>query len=80
MSELGISHRFKDEIDRYHRFRKVVLGMKNSEEETNKVDAKVYAKYVLREGNVLEKRELLALIKTKFAIKNKTVLIRNAGN
>lgn len=78
INELGMSHRFKDEIDRYHKFRKIVLGITENTYEKTDIDVRQYAKYVLKEGNVLEKRELLSLVKTKFSVTNKMVSVNNS--
>lgn len=34
-----------------------------------------YVKYVLREGNLLEKREILGNMKSKLIMKNKKIII-----
>ena len=67
LNEIGVSKKFQEEMDRYRHFRRMVLDT-NAFEETKEVDAKTYAKYVLKEGNVVEKRELMGLIRTRFVV------------
>jgi hypothetical protein len=74
LNDIGVSKKFKEEMDRYRNFRRMVLDA-NSDEETKDVDAKTYARYVLKEGNIMEKRELMGLIRTRFTVKDKIVAI-----
>jgi len=37
------------------------------------IDARNYAKYILKEGSIFEKRELLSCLKSKLVLKNKKV-------
>lgn len=77
INELGIRQKFKDEISRYNKFRKIALGKgreKSSEPET--FDAKSYAIYLLTEGSLTEKRELLSNLKSKLMLKDKTITLR----
>ena len=41
------------------------------------LDIRSYAKYVLKEGSALEKRELLANLRSKIILKDKTILLSN---
>jgi site-specific DNA recombinase len=70
MDELGMQGRIKDEIARYNKFRGV-LGMKAAGKALP--DIRAYAKYLLREGTVMEKRELLACFKSKLILKDRKV-------
>jgi len=40
-----------------------------------KIDLKTYAKYLLKEGSVIEKRELLSCLKSKLVIKERKLLL-----
>ena len=76
VNELGIRDRFEKELERYNRFRRVVLGFGKDEKlPEEKIDIKTYAKYLLREGSIVEKRELLGCLKSKLVIKNKVVYL-----
>jgi len=58
LDELGVKSRIEQEIMRFNKFRIGVLGHKK---ESNNVDIDVrnYIKYLLKEGTLVEKRELL---------------------
>ena len=74
MNETGIMRKFEDEVARYRKFQKGVLGAKNEYMiGNNEVDIKNYAKYLLAEGNATEKREILACLKSKLVFKDKMV-------
>ena len=74
MNELGIKQKFKDEIARYNKFRKIALG-KSREQNTELeiFNAKSYAVYILTEGAITEKRELLSNLKSKLMLKNRVI-------
>jgi len=74
VNKLGIQAKFEKEMERYSSFRKFVLGLeKNEELPDEKINIKTYAKYLLNEGTVVEKRELLGYLKSKLIIKDKVV-------
>lgn len=75
MNELGIRHKFKDEVARYAKFRKMVLG---KEKETmdglnDDADLRTYVKYLLSEGTILEKRDVLANLKSRLTFRDGSV-------
>ena len=74
MNELGVKQKFQDEITRYNKFRKIALG-KSREQSTELeiFDAKAYAVYLLTDGSITEKRELLSNLKSKLMLKNKVI-------
>ena len=60
----------------YNKFRKIALGKsreKNPEPET--FDAKAYAIYLLTEGSITEKRELLSNLKSRLTLKSKVITL-----
>ena len=73
LDELGIRSRIEDEIARFNKFRSGVLGHKQ-EKIAIDVDVRNYAKYLLKEGTLVEKRELLSCMKSKLVMKEKKVL------
>lgn len=77
MNELGIKHKFKDEVARYNKFRKIALGKSREKESVETFDMKAYAVYLLTEGSMAEKRELLANLKSKLTLKNKILFLEN---
>jgi site-specific DNA recombinase len=76
MNELGIKQKFKDEIGRYNKFRKIALGKGREKSETDEFDAKSYAIYLLTEGSLQEKREVLSNLKSKLTLQNRVISLR----
>lgn len=66
-------YKFEEEIKRFQKFQKGVLGIKENPKAEKDIDIRIYAKYLLREGSVIEKRELLSCMKSKLIFKNKTI-------
>lgn len=78
VDELGVQKKFTEEVERYHRFRKMVLGHDKAEEYSSEIDIKTYVKYMLKAGTNPEKRELLGNIKSRLRLKNKVVSIEES--
>mgnify|MGYP001605520261 CR=1 FL=1 len=76
MNELGIKQKFKDEISRYNKFRKIALGKGKEKSAPEEFDAKAYAIYLLTEGSIIEKRELLSNLKSRLILKDKVITLR----
>lgn len=74
-NELGMRQKFEEEITRFNKFQKVVMGTEKKMK-PKKIELKTYAKYLLREGSVTEKRELLACFQSKLILKNREVFIQ----
>ena len=76
LDKIGIKDRLEKEVQRYHQFRQSVLGVKESDEKRDKqIDIRNYAKYILKEGAIYEKRELLSCLKSKLILKNKELTL-----
>lgn len=73
ISEIGMRHKFEEEVARFNKFQKGILGVQGLKAEAKDIDLKTYAKYILKEGSVVEKRELLSCVKSRFAFKNKMI-------
>ena len=56
MNELGVKKKFEEEIERYKHFKRAMFGIDKPEDkirkETNDIDFKTYAKYLLKEGSI----------------------------
>lgn len=72
LDELGIKEKLKQEIDRIDKFRIGVLGHKK-EMRNSDIDIRNYAKYLLREGTITEKRELLSCLKSKLTLNDRKI-------
>jgi hypothetical protein len=79
VNEFGIKKKFQDEVERYKRFKRMVLGIDKLEQKITKevsdIDFKMYARYLLQEGTMIEKRELLSNFKSWLKLKNKQLVI-----
>lgn len=74
INELGMRHKLEDEIKRFNHFQKVVLWSDGKQEATEAdVNIRTYAKYLLREGSITEKRELLGNLRTRLLYQDKKV-------
>lgn len=78
MNEIGLKKQFEEEVKRYNNFQRTVLHMNGKEKEVPKsqqFDIRTYAKYILKEGTITEKRELLASLKSRLVFCNKKVTL-----
>ena len=75
LDEIGMNSKIEDEMARYNKFRMGVLGMKTKERNTD-VDVRNYAKYLLKDGTLTEKRELLICLKSQLILKDRKVLLQ----
>lgn len=76
IDQIGMKEKLQEEIDRYNRFTTGVLGLDPEIAKTPKVDLKMYAKYMLREGSHEEQREILKNIKNKVVLQNKMLSLQ----
>jgi len=77
ISKTNISETLKNEIDRYYNFQQLYnIKVKKNNNIIKEVWIKDYMKYLLREWNRDEKREVLSYIKNKLVIKDKKVLLK----
>jgi hypothetical protein len=74
LDDLGVKTKLEQEISRFNKFRIGVLGHKK-EINTTEIDIRNYAKYLLKEGTITEKRELLSFLKSKLLLKDKKILL-----
>ena len=73
---VALKHKLEQEIGRYNKFQYGVLGLKKEiKSKMDGVDVKTYAKYILKEGSVIEKRELMGCLKSKFIMKDHTIIL-----
>lgn len=80
INEIGLRRQFEDEVARYNHFQHTVLKMNGKENEIEKkqeFDIRTYAKYILKSGRMIEKRELLGSLKSRLVLgKNKKLTLR----
>lgn len=75
INEIGMRHKFEEEMKRYDKFRKEVLCLAEKIGPKDQADIRTYAKYVLREGSNEEKRELLSMLKGKISLTDKAIKV-----
>jgi hypothetical protein len=74
IDQIGIKQKLDREIERYNTFRYKILGIKKEDEKNeDKMDYKKYAKYILNQGSIYEKRELLGCLKSKIKMNRKII-------
>ncbi len=74
LDELGVQSRIKQEIARFNKFKIGVLGQKTKVKD-NDVDIRNYVKYLLKEGTLIEKRELLIFLKSRLSLKDRKIIL-----
>ena len=74
-NQFGVRIKFEDELKRFNKFQRTVLGFSNPTATHEEVDIKTYAKYILKEGTNEEKRELMGCFKSKIKITKGVVTI-----
>lgn len=76
LDKIGIKKKLEQELERMNKFRGNVLGLSSEEIETQKkADIRSYAKYVLTEGTLEEKRELMQSFKSKITMIDKKIIL-----
>ena len=74
INELGMRHKLEEEIKRYNKFQSVVLGGKGKQDPAEaEVNIRTYVKYLLKEGTVTEKRELLGNLRSRLVYQDKRI-------
>lgn len=74
LDEVNLGIKLEDELKRFSHFQSQILGLSEEKrEKKHEVDIKSYAKYILREGNVVEQREILRNLKSKLVLKDKKI-------
>ncbi len=76
LDEIGMKDKIKVEVERFKKFQRMISGS-NDNIEVDYIDIRNYAKYILREGSVLEKRELLSYLKDKLILEDRKITILN---
>jgi DNA invertase Pin-like site-specific DNA recombinase/predicted metal-binding protein len=76
INRLGARHIIDREIERHNKLRSNVLGITGEKKlKEQEIDIRAYAKYLLKEGTVQEKRELLEQLRNKILVNDKKISI-----
>lgn len=77
INQFGMRVKFEEELKRFNKFQKTVLGLSDPKVKHEDTDPKIYAKYILKEGTNEEKREIMGCFKSKIKISKGMVEIEN---
>ncbi len=72
LNEIEVKEKIKADVERFSKLQKFLLGAKEKIDIPS-IDVRGYAKYVLKEGSDIEKRELLGCLKSKILLNNKII-------
>jgi len=75
VNKLGISEKLNREVDRHRKFMNGILGQEVAEAQTNQVNIRNYAKYILQEGTRDEKREIMGCLNATILIKDSSIYL-----
>lgn len=70
-----VKHKFEHELRRFNKFQKGVLKQSKLQTDHEDVNLKVYMEYILQDGAMEEKRELINCLNSKIKIINKEILL-----
>lgn len=73
VNKIGIIEIIKKDVEKIKKFERSVLGINKNDIKIKDIDIKAYAKFILEEGAVEEKRNLLNSFKDRFSLKNKQI-------
>jgi site-specific DNA recombinase len=74
MRTVSMKEKITEEVRRYKKFEQMLLGKKASAS-VKDIDIRNYAKFILQEGSIDEKREFLRCLKSQIILENKRVRI-----
>lgn len=71
-----MKERIKEELEKHAEFQHQILGDTTKEKYRVKdIDIRNYAKYILRERSIWEKRELMTHLRSKLVLKEKIISV-----
>lgn len=76
LNEIEVKERIKTDVERFSKLQKFLLGTKEKIDIPH-IDVRGYAKYVLKEGSDIEKRELLGCLKSRICLANKKITLKS---
>ncbi len=76
-NQTGVQMKFEDELRRFNKFHRGVLGVSGSKQKHMDIDLKTYAKYILKEGSNEEKRELMGCFESKVVVREKKLSLKS---
>lgn len=76
LDKSGIRKQLQIEIERHKKFHSNIMGKQEEEYSAEDIDIRNYAKYILKEGSLFEKRDLMGCLKSRIIFKNKVLTIQ----
>jgi len=73
LDEIGMKEKIKAELEAHNAFQQSVLGLKSDKIKVKEVDIRNYAKHILRDRPIEEKRALLANLRSKLLLSEKII-------
>ncbi|KKQ77556.1 MAG: hypothetical protein A3A96_02310 [Candidatus Zambryskibacteria bacterium RIFCSPLOWO2_01_FULL_39_39] len=77
-NQFSMKIKFEEELRRFNKFQRTVLGSNDPKVKHQDTDARVYAKYILKEGTNEERREIMGCFKSKLKITKGVVTLSNS--
>lgn len=77
LKESEVLKKYKNEMVRLHKFQKTILGVKDKVESDKELDIKLYAKYILENGDLHEKRDFLSSINSQILLTHKILTVKH---
>lgn len=74
INEIQIKEKIKADVEKFSNLQNFFLGTKEKPKISN-INIRGYARYVLREGSDIEKRELLGCLKSRICLSNKKIIL-----
>jgi site-specific DNA recombinase len=74
INQISIKEKLKNEVARLKKFQKILLGTHDTIK-VEDVDIRNYTRFILREGQNQEKRELISCLESKINLKNKILTL-----
>jgi hypothetical protein len=76
INELGMRMKLEEEIKKFNRLQRLASkGSPKFKIDENEVATREYAKYVLREGTAIEKRELMGHLRSRLVLNDKKITL-----
>lgn len=76
LNNINMREKFEAEVERMRKFQRAFVGGSDVRPQKD-IDLRGYAKYLLKEGSVTEKRELLLCIKSKLVLTRGAITLEN---
>jgi len=76
VDDLGTRIKLEEEVRRFNAFQGTVFGRDPGQVPPSAVDVKAYAKYLLREGSLSEKREILSQLRARLIYRDQKIYLQ----